>query len=345
MSGITKIGQSSSFTGKFSFFCLFRKANSPGFCFCQQKRSFLRQARDQSMAVSLLWWDAVDSPCLPLWKGKPISCPHDVSIIIWPSLPVVTGQGSAPRGSLLNSPCLLAWFTANNDGYTEDYFTRGHRMAGALPTLYPTLADSKSASSYRARRVVLSRCSSCCLLNILCHIVSNLHAKCQKLFRIHMDVFLVIHLRKKSGSLERTWMWSCRSMTTDRPGLLLLSHCASQWVEFHGPDANARHNSLLYNTNTQRSGPDQNAISLVWSFRHSVHTGFYLLTSFIKVEWAIWLAAWVLFLILIQLQNHHNFFFRSCSYTLTAQNPTRFTQVHCYGKTFEQNVPIAILQS
>lgn len=138
MSGITKIGQQSLIMELFFFFPL--KANSAGICFLQQgqlKLSFIRQARDQSMAVSLLWWDPTNSPHLPLWKGKPISCPHDVSIIIWPSLPVVTGQGLPPRGPLLNSPCLHAWFSAHNDGYTEDRFTRGRTIAGALTHLVP----------------------------------------------------------------------------------------------------------------------------------------------------------------------------------------------------------------
>lgn len=68
-------------------------------------------------ALSPLCLVSANSHHLPLWKGKPISCPHDVSIIIWLSLLVVTEQGPAPRGTLLNSPCLLAWFTAHNDGH------------------------------------------------------------------------------------------------------------------------------------------------------------------------------------------------------------------------------------
>lgn len=52
---------------------------------------------------------------------------------------------------------------------------------------------------------------------------------------------------------------------------LIVLHSERQWAEFHGPNANARHNSLLYNTNTQRSGQDQDAISLLWSLRHSAH--------------------------------------------------------------------------
>lgn len=51
------------------------------------------------------------------------TCPHDVPIIIRPSLPAVTGQGLAPRGALLKSPTFLSWFSAHNDGYTEDYIT------------------------------------------------------------------------------------------------------------------------------------------------------------------------------------------------------------------------------
>lgn len=73
----------------------------------QLKASFIRQARDQSVDVSLLWWDTANSHYLPLWKGKPISCPHDVSIIICLSFLVVAGQGLPPRSPLLNSPRLL----------------------------------------------------------------------------------------------------------------------------------------------------------------------------------------------------------------------------------------------
>lgn len=145
-------------------------ANSTGICFLRQellKLSFLRQARDQSMAVSLLWWGSTNSDHLPLWKGKPISCPHDVSIIIWPSLPVVTEQGLAPRGPLLNSPCLLAWFTAHNDGYTEDYFTYGCTIASTLAHLVPNTRCLKVSDYYHVHQIVLSHHGCCCCSNFL----------------------------------------------------------------------------------------------------------------------------------------------------------------------------------
>lgn len=44
---------------------------------------------------------------------------------------------------------------------------------------------------------------------------------------------------------------------------LIALHHESQWAEFHATNANARHNGVLYNTNTQRRGLDQNAISPV----------------------------------------------------------------------------------
>lgn len=53
---------------------------------------------------------------------------------------------------------------------------------------------------------------------------------------------------------------------------LVVPRSESQWAEFHGPNANARHNSVLHNTNTQRSGLDQNAISLLWSCGHRIYS-------------------------------------------------------------------------
>ncbi len=59
---------------------------------------------------------------------------------------------------------------------------------------------------------------------------------------------------------------------------LIVLHSESHWAEFHGPNANARHNSLLYNSNTQRSRLDQNAISLLRRLRHSAYR-IYTVTS------------------------------------------------------------------
>lgn len=149
MSGITKIGQSSLFRSVMELF--FLQANSHSICFLPQeqlKLSFFKTGQGPiNGCVSLLWRDTANSPHLPLWKGKPISCPHDVSIIIWPSLPVVTGQGLAPWGPLLTSPCLLAWFTAHNDGYTEDCSTNGHTIAGTLPHLVPNTRHLKVSAN------------------------------------------------------------------------------------------------------------------------------------------------------------------------------------------------------
>lgn len=53
---------------------------------------------------------------------------------------------------------------------------------------------------------------------------------------------------------------------------LIVPHTESQWAAFHAPDANARHNTVLRNTNTHRSGLDQNAISMLCSRGHRIYT-------------------------------------------------------------------------
>lgn len=51
-----------------------------------------------------------------------------------------------------------------------------------------------------------------------------------------------------------------------------MPHTGSQWAAFHGPNANARHNTVLHNTNTHRSGLDQNAIFMLCSRGHRIYT-------------------------------------------------------------------------
>lgn len=148
---------------------------------------------------------------LPPWKGKPISCPHDVSIIIWLSLLVVTGQGLTPRGPLLNSPCLLAWFTAHNDGYTEDYFTYDHTMAGTSPTLYPALAAYKwlwlCVSDYiscPSDCQVTSRVAAAlifCLVEHKSHVKSTHQRKANRLSCSYTRFFLVMYFNKKAEEM------------------------------------------------------------------------------------------------------------------------------------------------
>lgn len=131
----------------------------------------------------------------PLWKRKPICCPHDVSII-WPSLLVVTGQGLALRGPLLNSPCLLPWFIAHNDGYTEDYFTYSNTIAGTLSYLVPNTCCLK-VSDY-----ILCP-SGCCVMLWLPLVLKNrimsnllLTGKVNRFSSSHTHFFLVMYFNK-----------------------------------------------------------------------------------------------------------------------------------------------------
>lgn len=48
------------------------------------------------------------TPAFHFEKASLSTCPHDVPIIIRPSLPAVTGQGLAPGGALLKSPTFLS---------------------------------------------------------------------------------------------------------------------------------------------------------------------------------------------------------------------------------------------
>lgn len=102
---------------------ILRSANMD-ICFLSQeqlKLSFLRLANQSLHACCDRILQILTSSHFE--KESLSTCPHDVPIIIQPSLPAVTGQGLAPRGALLKSPTFLSWLSAHNDGYTEDYIT------------------------------------------------------------------------------------------------------------------------------------------------------------------------------------------------------------------------------
>lgn len=62
------------------------------------------------MAAPLVLWESLNTFKTLLCK-TPIHNPHDVFIIIWPWLPLLTGRGFCPRGVPPPQQPLIAWLT------------------------------------------------------------------------------------------------------------------------------------------------------------------------------------------------------------------------------------------
>lgn len=129
----------------------------------------------------------------------------------------------------------------------------GHTIAGTLTHLVPSACCL--TVSVHVHQIVGTRSDFQSCATLKSHHVKFTHQKESKQvlsWPCTLAAWDALQRKRLRSSFEdRAWAWSCCSMATDKLQLLVALHGESQWAEFHGPNANARHNSGLYNTNTQ----------------------------------------------------------------------------------------------